>query len=224
MASAWTGFLYSTEAPEYEFFRKEMIKMPPNPSYINRLPGLKNQMTYRACPAGPWQDMCVDGVRRLIEEFDADGIYLDGTAFLTMTGPCTNRNNGCGYVRPDGTVRGSYHIFETRRLFKRLYTVIKTRKPDGFVDAHGSLSMFSPALAFATASWNGEQLARSAVIDQLPLDRFRCEFMTGNWSVPADFLYYKTRNYSAATALCLADSSKTAMHFDKCRKQMMNSE
>ena len=195
------GFLYSAEAPEYQAFRDEMIKMPPAPWYVNRLPGLKNQMTYRACPAGPWQDLCVDGVRRLIEEFDADGIYLDGTVCFPL--PCTNRSNGCGYVRPDGTIGGTHHIFDSRRLLKRLYTVVKTRKPNGFVDAHTSNRMFSPALAFATASWNGEQLPPATVTDQVPLDRFRCEFMTRNWGVPADFLYYRTRDYNAATALCL---------------------
>jgi hypothetical protein len=87
---------------------------------------------------------------------------------------------------------------------KRLYMVVKRRKPDGIVDAHLWDCLNIPALAFATSYWNGEQMPGVERKTQaLPLDRFRTEFMGHNIGVPADLLYYKLGDYNACTALAL---------------------
>jgi len=87
---------------------------------------------------------------------------------------------------------------------KRLYAIVTTRKPDGFVDAHVYDCLNVPALAFATGYWNGEQLANGDVkVESLPLDRFRTEFMGHNIGVPGDLLFYKLRDYESSMAIAL---------------------
>jgi hypothetical protein len=130
-----------------------------------------------------------------------DGVYLDGTVW---TVPCQNTLHGCGYVGPDGAVRSTYPVFATRQFMKRLYTAIKTRKPDGIVDVHLADCLNVPALSFATSYWAGENLLGSDfILDSLPLDRFRTEFMGHNIGIPADLLYYVLGNYDACTGVAL---------------------
>jgi len=182
------GFVMSELAPESPAFRNEMAVKPFIPYPLN-MPGLPGQMGFVACQRSCWQDWLVAGIARLMDEYDVDGVYLDST---TRPLPCTNTLHGCGYVRPDGTIRGTHPVFAVRRLLKRIYTVVKQRKPDGIVDLHVFDCMNAPALAFCTTYWNGEQLRRGPRFkpDALPLDRFRTEFMGHNWGVPADLLYY----------------------------------
>ena len=65
--------------------------------------------------------------------------------------------------------------------------------------------MNSPALAFATIYWTGEQLSRAdSLTEALPLDRFRAEMMGVNWGVPADFLHYGlTSDFQESHAIAL---------------------
>ena len=195
------GFLLSVRAPEYEHFQAEMLAGPKRPYLINRLPGLQTQMTYFTCPQGMYQDFAVATTAECMDQYDIDGVYLDSTVRLPA---CRNRLHGCGYVKPDGSVEATYPVFATRQLMKRLYTVVRTRKPDGVVDAHVYDSLNVPALAFATSYWNGEQLtAAKFKPDKLPLDRFRTEFMGHNIGVPADLLMYKLGDYDACVALAI---------------------
>ena len=195
------GFLLSVRAPEYEHFQAEMLAGPKRPYLINRLPGLPTQMTYFTCPQGMYQDFAVATTAECMDRYGIDGVYLDSTVRLPA---CRNRLHGCGYVKPDGTVGATYPVFATRQLMKRLYTVVKTRKPDGVVDAHVYDCLNVPALAFATSYWNGEQLSTTEFKpDKLPLDRFRTEFMGHNIGVPADLLMYKLGNYDACVALAI---------------------
>ncbi len=193
------GFLLSDEAPEAELFRDEMAKMPMQPFPI-RLPGLKSQMATVVCQRSLWQDFLVDGIARLIDEYDVDGVYLDTT---TRPYACMNELHGCGYIKPDGSRGVTYPVFSVRENLRRIYTAVTTRKPDGIVDVHVYDCMNGPALAWATSYWNGEQLPRDVEFkpEALPLDRFRCEFMGRNWGVPADLLYYKLGDYRKCVAI-----------------------
>jgi len=197
------GFLISERAPEFAAFKNDFRKMPPQPFRIihNRVPGLDGQMCYHACPKGAWQPFLCDGAVRLIEDHDADGVYLDSA---TMPHPCANLAHGCGYERADGAVAPTYPVFATRTLIKRLYTIVKTRKPDGHVDVHPYDGLMPPALSFATVTWSGEHLyppKPEHIFDVLPLDRFRAELMNRNLGLNMDLLYYKIGDYDAAAGL-----------------------
>ncbi len=195
------GYLLSERAPEFTYFKDDMLVKPQQGKSIARLPGLDEQMAYRACKNSIWQDFVVATIARCIDEYDIDGIYLDGTAYPFA---CANRLHGCGYEKPDGTVAPTYSVFATRRLMKRLYTVVKQRKPEGLVDVHMSGCFNIPALAFATSYWKGEALLPTKYVPEaVSLDRFRTEFIGTNIGVPAEFLYYRTGNYNACTGISL---------------------
>ena len=196
------GFLLSDAAPEYRVFRRDMLTEPEKGfAGVNRLPGLPNQMAYHVCPQGLWREFVTATTAQCMDEYDTDGVYLDTTV---RPEPCTNALHNCGYMREDGTRAPTYPVYAIRDLMKRLYTVVLSRKPNGFVDAHIYDCLNVPALAFATGYWNGEQLRNRDVKSQaLPLDRFRTELMGHNLGVPADLLFYKLRNYDSSMAIAI---------------------
>ncbi len=191
------GYLMANTCPEWEPFHDEVIVKPLQGEYI-REPAQKD---YTVCYASAWQNFIADGIARLIEKYDIDGVYLDGTE---APWACTNRAHGCGYVRPDGSVAPTYGMFAAREMVRRIYNIVKSKKPDGQVNCHNSTIMTMPSLGWATSSWDGEQfgsIARGADVEKLlPLDAFRCEFMGRQWGVPAEFLCYE-RPYSTHEAL-----------------------
>ncbi|MBM3498231.1 MAG: hypothetical protein FJX74_06125, partial [Armatimonadetes bacterium] len=182
------GYEMSDIAPEWDLYSDECLVYPRAGGY-KRQP---EQTAYIVCYNSPWQDELADGIARLIDEFDIDGVYLDGTA---NPWGCANVHHGCGYERPDGTVGTTYTFFATREMMRRIYTVVKSRKPDGLVNVHQSTCMTIPTLAWATSYWDGEQFggldAGPFALEVLPLEAFRCEFMGRNWGVPAELLCYE---------------------------------
>ncbi|OIO90677.1 MAG: hypothetical protein AUJ92_18320 [Armatimonadetes bacterium CG2_30_59_28] len=191
------GYLMANTCPEWEPYHDEVLVTPMLGGYI-REPAQKD---YSVCYRSAWQNFIADGIEKLIAKYDIDGVYLDGTEYPWA---CNNRAHGCGYVRPDGTVAPTFGIFAARGMVRRIYTLVKTAKPDGQVNCHNSTCMTIPSLGWATSSWDGEQfgsIPRGADVETLlPLDAFRCEFMGRQWGVPAEFLCYE-RPYSTHEAL-----------------------
>ena len=85
-------------APEWELHSAEALQTP-NMGVYERQPA---QKAYYVCWNSPWKDFCLWHLDRLLAEFGHDGWYLDGPEWPV---PCTNREHGCGYVAPDGSVR-----------------------------------------------------------------------------------------------------------------------
>ena len=160
------------------------------------------QKAYYVCWNSPWKDFCLWHLDRLLAEFGHDGWYLDGPEWPV---PCTNREHGCGYVAPDGSVRPTYDIFATRDFMKRLYVLTRQRKPEGQLNIHNSTVMVIPTLGWGTSSWGGEQLDAIKppvkTLEILPPDAFRTEFMGRQWGVPAEFLVYDGSPYFARDLL-----------------------
>lgn len=195
------GYEMSNIAPEWDLHSDECLVYPRAGGY-KRQP---EQTAYIVCYNSPWQDYIVDGIAKLIDEYDIDGVYLDGTEYPWA---CANRHHGCGYVRPDGSLAPTYPILAYRDILRRIYTVVKTRKPDGQVNVHNSTCMVTPSLGWATSSWDGEQFGSIEpgpfALEVLPLDAFRCEFMGRQWGVPAEFLCYnRPYTYRQAMAFTL---------------------
>lgn len=203
------GYQISELAPEWPALGQEVVVLPSmrNP---DRYPDEEPQMVDTVCLRSVWQDRLVDGIARLIDEFDIDGVYLDSTNMSFM---CANRDHGCGYTEASGRGAGSYPLFPTRETFRRLYKVVKSRKPDGIVDSHVYSCMNSSALAYTTSFWNGEQLpspAQGYIPDALPLDLFRTIFTGRQWGSAADFLHYRVvATYAAGYPQAL---SETLLH------------
>ena len=191
------GFQIANICPEWEPYHDEVLVMPMQGEWIRE----PTQKDYNVCYQSAWQDFIADGIAKLLVKYDIDGVYLDGTEYPWA---CANRGHGCGYVKPDGTVAPTYGIFAAREMMRRIYTVVKTAKPDGQVNCHNSTCMTIPTLGWATSSWDGEQFGNlprgTDVGTLLPLDAFRCEFMGRQWGVPSEFLCYE-RPYTTHEAL-----------------------
>ena len=195
------GYEMSNIAPEWPLYSDECLVAPLAGGY-HRLP---EQNDYIVCYRSPWQDYVAAAIAHMMDAYDIDGVYLDGTA---NPWGCANTGHGCGYERPDGTVGTTYTFFATREMMRRIYTIVKSRKPEGLVNVHQSTCMTIPSLAWATSYWDGEQFGGIAAgpfaLDVLPLDAFRCEFMGRQWGVPSELLCYEQPyTYSQATAISL---------------------
>jgi len=109
---------------------------------------------YNCClQARGFADYLVGGAAWLMDSFGFDGIYTDGLAHVYA---CQNLAHGCGYLDEQGHLHSTWPIFATREALKRLYRVIKSRKPDGFLVNHASFSYLMPTLAFSDILYTGE--------------------------------------------------------------------
>lgn len=201
----YLGFLLSDLAPEWPAFGEDCIVEPRHVYDPYDFPPQPHQKAYTVCYRSVWQEALAWGIARLMDEYDVDGVYLDGTA---NPWPCSNERHGCGYVRPDGSRGVNYPIFSTREMMRRIYTIVKTRKPDGQVNVHQSTCMTIPTLSWATSYWDGEQFGSIEpgpfALETIPLDAFRTEFMGHQWGVPAEFLCYdRPYTYEQACAFTL---------------------
>lgn len=197
------GYELSNIAPEWGIYSDEVLVYPRAGGYRRK----PEQTAYICCYASAWQDYLAWAIAKTIDEFDIDGVYLDGTA---NPWGCANLGHGCGYIGRDGKLHPTYTFFETREMMKRIYAIVKTRKPNGLVNVHQSTCMTIPSVGWATSYWDGEQFGHiqrtfeTFPLDILPLDAFRAEFMGHNWGVPAELLCYgRPYTYSEALAISL---------------------
>ncbi|MBC7288172.1 MAG: hypothetical protein H5T86_09050, partial [Armatimonadetes bacterium] len=195
------GYELSDIAPEWESCRDEILVYPRAGGY-HRQP---EQHCYICCYNSVWQDYLAWAIARTMDEFDMDGVYLDGTA---NPFGCANIGHGCGYIGEDGKPHATYPFFAVREMMKRIYTIVKTRKPDGLVNVHQSTCMTIPSVGWATSYWDGEQFGgidrkpENWPLEILPLEAFRAEFMGHQWGVPAELLCYE-RPYTFREALAI---------------------
>ena len=105
------------------------------------------------CCNSPYTDYFVASYERAVREYGLDGIYLDGS---TKPSLCTNEHHGCGYRDGAGELRGTYPIFATREMLKRLYAVTHLSKPQGIVDVHESFCLCIPTTSFCDVIYTGE--------------------------------------------------------------------
>ena len=101
-----------------------------------------------ACPASTFADFMSWAVENIMKTFpDNYGIYIDNP------GPywCENATHGCG-----GGDKKTYPYFSLRDLHKRIYTVVKSYKPDGLVWEHTSETFNPLQLAWIDIYSDGE--------------------------------------------------------------------
>jgi hypothetical protein len=189
------GFQLSDAAPEFDLCLEDAANWYEARPYsydfgLDNYPPKPVQTVYRVCHGSLWQDFVVAGAARLMDEYDLDGIYMDGT---TLPLACHNTHHGCGYRDGQGAWRPTYPVFASRRMARRLYTALRGRKPEAQLNLHNSAFMVGPSIGWATSLWDGEHLSGDPgafLTDRLPLDTFRAEFMGHNWGVAQEFLEY----------------------------------
>ncbi len=212
---------FPTMLPEFDIYGLRMCRRPLSqyicpgpppeglwrPGPVSAAWGADSQGTAMVCPKSrELQDAYVHALAMRLDIYGDDGVYLDGTVHMPS---CENLAHGCGYIAADGSLHRTYPVFAIREYMRRIYTVVKQRRPDGVIDVHCSWGYNPSALAYADVLWNGEQWAHFArahpehVFPHLTLDKFRTEFMGYQLGVAAETLFYRlgTRPQVAATSL-----------------------
>jgi len=182
------GYEMADNCPTWLDYKDECLVAPTWQSYTRSNPVQKD---YVVCYNSAWQDFIADGVDKLIDKYDIDGVYLDSTAIPWW---CNNTYHGCGYTKPDGSLGSTFAYRGSRDMLRRLYTVVKSKKPDGQVNLHNSGHVPVQTIGWATSTWDGEHLTvipgKHDIDEIIPLDAFRAEFMGRPFGVPAEFLCY----------------------------------
>lgn len=187
---------------EYRLYKDEIVVEPwVEGQGHKRQPA---QVAYDCAYTAQWQNFMLYYLKALIEEYDIDGFYLDGS-FHTYRD--TNQYHGAGYVDRDGVLRPSFQIWELRRWMRRMRTMAESVKPGCWIDMHDSSAIFTPTNSFGDSIWNGEQYVpvmsawNTTLRGCLRPDTFRASFIGTQYGFPSDFLAYA--NYEEADALAL---------------------
>lgn len=149
------------------------------------------QRDYIVCYNTEYQDLFIDGVTRMMDEYHTDGVYLDGTSHARL---CHSTEHGCGWYDAEGKLHGSYPLQATRRLFKRLYDVVESRGGEVNVHCFGFVNF--TAVPYVHQNWYGENLQFSLMkgsTADMNLDYFRAEYIGRNIGAPVEFIAYENR-------------------------------
>ena len=223
---------YPVMTPEFDPHGRHMAKWPVNqympgsnppgarrPGTVSYKHGADSQGTvYMCAKSRALQDSYIHALAKRLDTFGDDGVYLDGTNAIV---PCYNTDHGCGYRAADGAIHPTRPVFAVREFLRRIYTVVKTRRPDGVVDEHCSFGQNMAALAYTDNLWTGEQwhhlrkTGAKHVASQLTFDKFRTEFTGLQSGVAADTLAYRLgSNIKVAATSLLHDVPVRASNYD----------
>jgi len=196
--------LLSNKAPEYATVFPECRIVYKNAFQCG---GYDKDTVYTVCPRSIWADFEVDGIAKLLRDFDLDGIYSDS---LTCCGDCANPLHGCGHIGEDGKVHSTVPIFAVRHFMKRIRRVMEQVGEDKgkkmMLVGHTSANVTLPTLGFCDAYLDMEHLTGKPRPFRLPLDVFRAEFMGHNFGIPAQSLSYGWNGKGLTVQECLAIS------------------
>lgn len=148
----------------------------------------------RACPvcyASPFAEQWSDGLEKLVDEYNFDGVYLDGTG---MVWSCGNANHGCGYTDKDGVRHDTHPVFAVRNLFKRLYDIFNSRGK--VINCHISDCVSLAGMSFAHSLWLGEYIQYTLVKEgsnEMPEGYLRASHSGRNFGIPTEFIVYENR-------------------------------
>lgn len=119
-AVVYAGWGVNTKAPEWPRFGMEMVRLP-----------IKNSGygTYRQCPGSLFTDFYVYKTAEMIRKYQIDGLFIDS---VTSPQECS-APHGCGWHDHRGELRPSYPILKTRKMLRRLYTLVHGELIDGGV-------------------------------------------------------------------------------------------
>ena len=169
--------LTTVEMPEFQLFGKEWESIP-----FKSWRWGGNVSCVLVCTKKPYADYLIWGLNKLIDN-GIGGIYFD------VSGPraCTNQHHGCGYIDETGKRKPTISLFEVREVYKRIYTLFKSRNPDSFIFHHAV--PISPLASFVDGTTEAEEWAPGrASFDDLKPDFVRFGFaMYHQYGIPYTF-------------------------------------
>ena len=143
------------------------------------------------CYNSPISEEFANGLEALVDEYDFDGVYLDGTG---MVWNCHNTAHGCGYYDKNGVLHSTFPITGVRNLMKNLYNIFESRGKT--INCHVSDCICPAGIAFAHALWLGEYIQYSLVkygADEMPEGYLRATHSGRNFGLPTEFIVYENK-------------------------------
>lgn len=151
------------------------------------------QRDYTVCYNSEYSHMLAEGIGRLMDEYNFDGIYIDSMA---MPRKCCNADHECGKYGADGKLYSAYTVNAVRNMFKMLHKEVNSR--GGVINVHTFGAMNFTAMAFFDQNWYGENLQfelNKGSTNDVNLAHFRAEYTGRNMGVPVEFIIYENRPY-----------------------------
>lgn len=155
------------------------------------------QRDYIVCYQSDWKYTMIEGIRKLADELDFDGVYMD----LGGTG-CQNEKHGCGYRDKNGKLQPTFPLYGIRELFKGLYSIFEPR--GGMVDSHQGAKCNFPARPFIHSSYTGEEIVwyiRDSGAENIPLDYYNFTLAGKPSGLPVDFVIVEYPDWTFSMAL-----------------------
>lgn len=192
------GYGLGNLTPEMQLYHDEWTVWPLIPWYG----GIPERNFDAGCNRTPLTQFLLDGIDKLTDEYDIDGVYLDGT---TEPFGCINNHHGCGYLS-EGTWRRTNPFWANRDFIRRMCTIFRQKRKEAIVDVHMSANLTIPTLAFCDSYWDGEQFngylqGQKDPRALLPLDGFRAEFMGRQFGLRSEFLVNEGHPFTSDEAL-----------------------
>ena len=185
------GYEISTMSPAWSQLSDKVVNKNFEGKYGGGWWRVPFQRALSVCYNSEYSDCFVDGVAKIMDSCNIDGIYLDSTANPRY---CCNMEHGCGWRDKDGNVCGSYPLNAIRDLFKKLHKAVKAR--GGHINVHFYGAVNFTVLPYIDQVWCGETLQSELMqgkTECLNLDFFRTEYIGRNMGVPTEFLAYERR-------------------------------
>jgi hypothetical protein len=191
-----------TDNPWFAQFGDEWIpntsKFTPDTSLTQEL-----QIATVSQSARSLRDFYLWGYNRLLTEGDVHALYFDVSRPIDDT----NIYHDAGTKMPDGTIEPTRNILATRRVFQRIYTLMKEKHPDGEIFYHMSGEIMLPIDSFCDAMVDGENY--TGMLDRqdnrgyekvLSVDQFRAEYAPQNNFGPASIFLPEFERAGSITA------------------------
>ncbi|MBE5782559.1 MAG: hypothetical protein E7329_04495 [Clostridiales bacterium] len=185
------GYEISTLSPEWTNLKENVVYRYEDGTMLGGWWRVPFQRDHKVCYNSEYADLFIDGIAKLMDTYNIDGVYLDGTA---MPRCCYNIEHGCGWYNEKGELKGTYTIKAVRDLFERLYKEVKHR--GGHVNVHASGYVNYTALPYIDQLWMGEDLQfelNKGTDKDVNIDYFRAEYSGRNMGVPVEFIAYENR-------------------------------
>jgi hypothetical protein len=179
--------MLAENTPEFVEYRDEIINLPPKMWYKRAYdnPG-KGVPCYVCCVRGPYGDLLLDGIRKLIDQGDIGGVYMDGTQVAWY---CDNpAHPACDEARaPVWNKPAPSRITGTRDFLKRLRGLFAERGKKFIMAGHTGGDLDINTLSFVDYFWEGEQLARFLPGYRIPQYQFAVGYSGGPWGYRTQF-------------------------------------
>jgi len=180
--------LLAENSPGFAQYKTD-FKVKPDAMWYQRAypnPG-KGVKCYVCCLHGPYQDLLLNGINRLMKEGGIDGVYMDGTL---VPWDCDNPSHiGCdSNFKVDWDTDTPTRITEVRNFAKRLRGMFTERGKPFVLVAHCGGALDIPVMSLADSYYEGEQLARYRPAYALPLYKFAVGYSGWPWGFRTDMI------------------------------------